>query len=150
MIGPMRQLPFRNITLWLTILTLLWSSLGQGYGYVWCVTEDGPTHLESALESHCDRGAPLLAVTDSRVASFATEEDADCGPCLDLAATGDTLQQRKLSSGDLYDPFLLSTILRPAWASPVLVRHLANNLILEAPPRVATTLLVHRTIVLLI
>ena len=147
MIGPMRKLPFRNMMLWLTILTLLWSS--QGQGYVWCVVADGPTHLESALESHCDRGAHPLASTDSRITIFAAE-DADCGPCLDLAATGDTLQQRKLSSGDLYSPFLLSTILRPAWASPVLVRHLANNLILEAPPRVATTLLVHRTIVLLI
>lgn len=143
----MRKLPFRNMMLWLTILTLLWSS--QGQGYVWCVVADGPTHLESALESHCDRDAHRLAPTDSRDTIFAAE-DAPCSPCFDLAATSDTLQQRKLSGSDLYTPFLLSTILRPVWTSPVLLRHLSNKLFLEAPPRVATTLLVHRTIVLLI
>lgn len=147
----MRKFPFRNLTLWLTILTLLWSS--QGYGYVWCMTADGPTHLENTLHNHCGHDAPHAADNaDGRVTISGVEkEDASCGPCLDLTATDDTLQQRKLSGGDLDSPFLLSTFLRSAWASPVfVVRQLSNNLILEAPPRVATMLLVHRTIVLLI
>ena len=147
MIGPMRKLPFRNLMLWLTILTLLWSS--QGQGYVWCVVADGSTHLESALESHCDRGAHPLAAAELQVVTF-SNEDTSCGPCFDLAANHDTLQSRTLSDSDLAAPFLPSTGIYPQWAPPVLVRHLANNLILEAPPRVATTLLVQRTIVLLI
>lgn len=139
----MKKLPFRNITLWLTILTLLWSSQGQMYGYVWCVTADGPTHLESVLDSHCARGetAPTMAISG--------EEDA-CGPCLDLDATHDTLQHRTDSGYDLGAPFLHSTIVRPQWVPPALVRYLDSNLILETPPRIATTLLVHRTTVLLI
>ena len=144
----MRKFPFRNITLLLTILTLLWSS--QGQSYVWCMTADGATHLESTQHSHCDRGAlHLPEKTDARITIFG-EEDVCCSPCVDLAATFDTLQQRKLSAGDLDSPFLLSSILRPEWVPPVLVRHLLNNLIPEPPPRVATSLLVHRTIVLLI
>jgi hypothetical protein len=144
----MRKFPLRNMTLWLTILMLLWSS--QGQGYVWCVTADGPTHLESAQHSHCDRGASHLPEkTDARVTIFG-EEDASCSPCVDLTATVDTLQQRKLSVDDL-DTFVLPSIIpRPEWALPVFVRHLLNNLIPELPPRIATTLLVHRTIVLLI
>ena len=144
----MRKFPFRNITLWLTILTLLWSS--QGQGYVWCVTAEGPTHLESTQHSHCDRGAPHLPEkSDARVTIFG-EEDASCSPCVDLATSADILQQRKLSAFDLYSSFLLSPILLPDWAPPVLIRQLANNLIPEPPPRIATSLLVHRTIVLLI
>jgi hypothetical protein len=146
----MKKSPFRNIMLWLTILTLLWSSQGQMHGYVWCVTADGPTHLESVLDSHCGRGASSpLAETDSCMA-VSGEEDAACGPCVDLAATHDTLQHRTFSGFSLGAPFLLSTSLHPQWVPPVLVRQLNNNLILEPPPRVATTLLVHRTIVLLI
>ena len=146
MIGYMKKLPFRNMMLWLTILTLLWSS--QGQGYVWCVTADGPTHLENSLESHCDRGA-LPSAAAFQVVTFGAE-DASCGPCIDLAATHDTLQPRTPTGCDIDAPSLLPTSVRPEWAPPALVRHLANNLILEAPPRVATTLLVHRTIVLLI
>jgi len=145
----MRKLPFRNVMLWLTILTLLWSSQGQGYGYVWCVTADGPAHLESALESHCGSGSPSVAATNSCVTIFG-EEDASSGPCFDLAATLDTLQQRTLSDSDLGGPFLLPISVHPQWTPPALVRHLANKLILEAPPRISTTLLVHRTTVLLI
>jgi hypothetical protein len=144
----MKKFPFRNITLWLTILTLLWSS--QGQAYVWCVTADGPTHLENTQHSHCDRGAPHLPEkTDARVTTFG-EVDASCSPCVDLAASDDTLQQRKLSAGDLYTPFLLSPILHSDWVPPVLVRQLVNNLIPEPAQRIATSLLVHRTIVLLI
>ena len=143
----MKKLPFRNLMLWLTILTLLWSS--QGQGYVWCVVADGPTHLESSLESHCDRGAPPLAAAGFQVVTFGSE-DASCGPCFDLAATHDSLQSRTLSGCDPDAPRLPSPSIYPQLAPPVLVRHLANNLILEAPPRVATTLLVQRTIVLLI
>lgn len=147
MIGHMKRLPFRNLMLWLSILTLLWSS--QGYGYVWCVVADGQTHLESSLESHCDRGARPLAAAELQVVTFGNE-DTSCGPCFDLAATPDTLQSRSFSDSNLAGPFLPSPGIYPQWAPPVLVRHLANNLILEAPPRVATTLLVQRTIVLLI
>lgn len=143
----MRKFPFRNITLWLTILTLLWSS--QGQGYVWCVVADGPTHLESSLESHCRSDAPHAAAPGQQVVTFGAGDDS-CNPCFDLAATFDTLQQRTLFGYDLDVPSLLSTSVHPQWAAADLVRHLANNLILEAPPRVATTLLVHRTIVLLI
>jgi hypothetical protein len=143
----MRKLPFRNMMLWLTILTLLWSN--QGQGYVWCVVADGPTHLESSLESHCERGAPLSAAPALQVVTFGNE-DASCGPCFDLAATHDTLQQRTPSGCDLDAPSLLPISVHPQWAPPALVRHLANNLIREAPPRVAMTLLVQRTIVLLI
>lgn len=139
----MRRIFLRNITLWLTILSLLWSS--QGYGYVWCMTEAG-THLESISNSHCAQSDPA---TDSSLAAFA-EEDGDCGPCFDLAAGHDTLQHRNRSGCDLGSPFLLSTIVYSQWAPSALVRQLDNNLILEPLPRVATTLLVHRTIVLLI
>lgn len=137
----MRKSPFRNIMLWLTILTLLWSS--QGYGYVWCVTADGPTHLESALESHCNRGE-----ADSCVATFGGEINSS--PCVDLAASHDVLQYRTVYGCDLGAPFLLSTTVRPQWAPPALVRYLSNNLILEPSPRISTTLLVHRSTVLLI
>jgi hypothetical protein len=143
----MRKFPFRNITLWLTILTLLWSS--QGQGYVWCVVADGPTHLESSLESHCGSCSSHSATPEQQLITFG-DEDSSCSPCFDLAATHDTLQQRTLSNSDLSGPFLPSTSIHPQWESPSLVRHLANKLILEALPRVATTLLVHRTIVLLI
>lgn len=137
----MRKSPVRNIMLWLTILTLLWSS--QGFGYVWCVTADGPTHLESALESHCNRGG-----TDACVTPFGSEVNSS--PCVDLAATHDILQYRTVSGYDLGAPFLLSTKVRPQWAPPALVRYLSNKLILESSPRIATTLLVHRSTVLLI
>ena len=144
----MRKFPFRNSMLWLTILTLLWSS--QGQGYVWCVTADGPTHLESALENHCDWSvSSATGSSEPAVATFAGEE-TPCGPCFDLDATHDILQHRILSGFDLVGPFLLSSIVRPEWVHPVLVRYLDNNLILEPPPRLATSLLVHRTTVLLI
>jgi len=139
----MRRIFLRNLTLWLTILTLLWSS--QGYDYVWCMTGAG-THLESISDSHCAQGD---LATDSSQAAFA-EEDVECGPCVDLAATYDTLQHRNRSGCNLGSPFLLSTIVYPQWAPSAFVRQLDNNLILEPPLRVATTLLVHRTIVLLI
>lgn len=143
----MRRLPFHNIMLWVTILTLLWSS--QGQGYVWCVVADGPTHLESALESHCDRELPSAAAA-AHVASLASGTMDACGPCLDLAATGDTLQQRKPSADEFANAFLLAPMQHPASPSPIFVRHLVNNLVPAAPPRVATTLLAHRTVVLLI
>lgn len=146
----MSKLPFRNLMLWLTILTLLWSSQGQGYGYVWCVTEDGQTQLESVLESHCGEDSHHTADSADRHQSTFAAEDNSCGSCLDLAATHDTLQHRTLSGGDADAPFLPTTNIRPPWASPALVRQLDNNLILETTPRVATTLLAHRTIVLLI
>ena len=143
----MRRLPFRNMMLWLTILTLLWSS--QGYGYVWCVVEDGQTHLENALETHCGSGASSpLAVTGSCVTTFGSEFNSS--PCMDLAATHDTLQYRTVSGYDLGTPFLPSTFVRPQWAPPALVRYLSNNLILEPSPHISTTLLVHRSTVLLI
>jgi hypothetical protein len=137
----MRKSPFRNIMLWLTILTLLWSS--QSYGYVWCVTADGPTHLESALESHCNRGEQ-----DSCVASFGSEINSS--PCVDLAATHDTLQYRTVSGSDLGASLLLSATVRPQWVPAALVLYLSNNLILEPSPRISTALLIHRSTVLLI
>jgi hypothetical protein len=139
----MRNSPFRNIMLWLTILALLWSS--QGNGYVWCVTTDGPTHLESTLNSHCNQGE-----RDACIANF--DGEINSTPCVDLAATHDILQYRTVSGWDLGAPFLLSTLVRPQWAPPALVRYLSNNLILdlEPSPRIATTLLVHRSTVLLI
>ena len=143
----MRKFPFRNMMLWLTILTLLWSS--QGYGYVWCVVEDGPTHLENALETHCGSGASSpLAVTGSCVTTFGSEFNSS--PCVDLAATQDTLQYRTGSGINLDKHFLLTTSIRPQWAPPALVRYLSNNLILEPSPRISTTLLVHRSTVLTI
>ena len=143
----MRKIPFRNMMLWLTILTLLWSS--QGQGYVWCMTADGPTHLENSLESHCDRAAPPSAAAGFQVVTFGSE-DASCGPCFDLAATHDTLQPRTPTGCDIDAPSLLPTSVRPEWVAPVLVRYLSNNLILEPSPRISTTLLVHRSTVLLI
>lgn len=143
----MRRLPFRNMMLWLTILTLLWSS--QGYGYVWCMVEDGQTHLENALETHCGSGASSpSAVSGSCVTTFGSEFNSS--PCVDLATTHDPLQYRTVSGSDLDTPFLLSTFVRPQWAPPALVRYLSNNLILEPSPRISTTLLVHRSTVLLI
>lgn len=142
----MKKLPFRNIMLWLTILTLLWS--GQGQGYVWCMTAEG-AHLESPLANHCGSGVPPLAAPELNVETFGAE-DTSCNPCVDLAATHDTLQQRTLSGSDDGSPFHLSAIVHPHWAPAAFVRKLDNNLILEDPPRVATTLLLHRTIVLLI
>lgn len=138
----MRKLPFRNITLWLTILTLLWSS--QGYGYVWCMTEEG-THLENLSASHCVLND---AVAASRLETFAVGDA--CGPCVDLAATHDTLQYRTDTGCDLDTHFLPSTIVRPQWAPPVFVRYLSNNLILEPSSRISMPLLVHRSTVLLI
>lgn len=143
----MRKSLFRNMTLWLTILTLLWSS--QGYGYVWCVTAEGPTHLENILHNHCDHDVPPGEESDSP-ATISHADSASCGPCVDLAASYDLLQQRKLFSGNVLSPFLLSIIVLPEWVPTFLVRHLTNNLHLEDPPRVSTTLLAHRTIVLLI
>lgn len=138
----MPRLLFRNITLWLTILTLLWSS--QGQGYVWCMTAEG-THLENTLENHCGSGALPLA----NVVTFGTE-DAPCNPCFDLAATHDILQQRTLSDSDLASPSIVSTLVHPHWTPPAFVRQLDNNLILEPLPRVASALLAHCTVVLLI
>ena len=146
MIGHMKRLPFRNLMLWLSILTLLWSS--QGQSYVWCMVEDGQTHLESSLESHCGSGSAHLPTPEQQTVTFGAD-DGSCSPCFDLAATHDTLQHRTLSDSD-FGPFHPSTSVHPQWAPPALVRHLDNKLILEAAPRVATTLLVQRTIVLLI
>ena len=143
----MRKFFFRNITLWLTILTLLWSS--QGYGYVWCVAEDGQTHLENALETHCgSKASSPLAVTGSCVTAFGSEFNSS--PCVDLAATHDTLQYRTVSGSDLAAHYLPSSMVGPQWATPVFVRYLSNNLILEPSPSISTTLLVHRSTVLLI
>lgn len=143
----MKRHPFSNMMLWLTILTLLWSS--QGYSYVWCVVEDGQTHLENTLESHCGSGTSSpMAATGSCVTAFGSEFNSS--PCMDLAATHDTLQCRTVTGYDLGTPYLLSTFVRPQWASPALLRYLSNNLILEPLPRISTTLMVHRSTVLLI
>lgn len=140
----MNKIPFRNMMLWLTILTLLWSS--QGYGYVWCMSEEG-THLESIADNHCDLNNDSAA--DSSCAIFAAD-DSSRDHCFDLAANHDTLQHRNLASGELDLPCLLDSYRSFPLVFRSLVRHLDNNLILESPPRIATTLLVQRTIVLLI
>lgn len=142
----MRRSPLRNLTLWLTILTILWSS--QCYSYVWCMTAQGTTHLESTLEPHCDHVPPSLNAGCAAIAAFSTADS--CGPCLDLAAAQDTLQQRKPTAYSLYTPLPPANALPPKWAPPTFIRQLSSKLILSSPPRVATALLTHRTIVLLI
>lgn len=142
----MKRRPFRNLTLWLTILTILWSS--QSYSYVWCVTAQGTTHLESALERHCDHESPALNTGCAAVAAFSAKESG--GSCLDLAAAHDTLQQRNLSAFSLDVPLPLANVPPPKWEAPAFIRNLDNKLILSSPPRVATAILTQRTIVLLI
>lgn len=89
--GTMKRSFSRNTMLWLTILTLLWSS--QGQGYVWCLAEGGQTHLE--VDTHClAAGGQESTMPALRIASCAAA-DEDCGACIDHAATRELLQTQQ-------------------------------------------------------
>lgn len=137
----------RNLTLWLTIFTLLWGS--QGYGYVWCVATDGATHLKSALENHCE-GECHPELTPASEFELSEIDLHTCSPCVDLAANHETLHSRPFSAPPLLFP--LSNLDFPSVPCdfPPLLSQLETTLHYEAPFRIDRSILTLRTIVLLI
>lgn len=147
----MRSFPSRNILLWFMVLALLLSSQERVHGYVWCVEEDGQTRLESALHNSCtaDEASAVAGTCAATTGAALTADDSCCGPCLDLAVAPESLQQRSRSNYDLVAPLIPAPVV-PVAATQFPPRTLPVHVLPEPRPRIATSLLILRTIVLLI
>lgn len=134
------------------LLALLLISQGRAYGYVWCFGEDGHTRIEQSAsgESCGDDQKPGGAARwlAASITTVLSASDQHCGPCLDLPAYLNGLQNRIQGHNDLAAQPLPPALMQAPIVSPF-VRILTANLIPNPPPRPDSILLVLRTVVLL-
>jgi hypothetical protein len=143
----MRRFPFRNPLLLLALLAFLLTGQGRAFGYVWCFGADGHTKVERGAGGACGEAGDLCRTATGSFRPALSAADGHCGPCLDLPAAGDSLQNRTRLDHDL-DIQLLQAVAAPAPAVSPCIRTLTAGLIPDPPPRPGGALLALRTVVL--
>ena len=119
-----------------------------GYGYAWCVGDDGHVGIDSFTDKNCctDDCQGVKAVRPELPAISPSSER--CGLCLDFSAQQSEavflkrLKRIPTNSSDTVSPKSLTEIARGN------DNRVAGSLMPRSQPRVSQTILAHRTVVL--
>ena len=119
-------------------------------GYAWCFGDDGHVEIEYISGSDCADDACATNLSDTLSESTFSQPDEDhCGPCLDLdIQLNDATTTKRLENKA---PVTLDAIAITSLPSPSAqtVKMVVGNLVPQPPPRIAQSILNHRTVVLL-
>jgi hypothetical protein len=119
-------------------------------GYAWCFGDDGHVDIEYIAGSDCADGvsAPISADKHNEY-SFSQSDEEHCGPCLDFyIQLNDATTTKRLENKAPVSIGAIAITAVPSLSAQT-VKMLVGNLVPQPPPRIAQTILNHRTVVLL-
>jgi hypothetical protein len=146
---PMKLIPSYNIMVLLLLLAFLTTSVGNVFGYAWCIGDDGHVGIDSVAGKGCCIDVCKSDYTDRKYDVSAISQTSEyCSQCLDFS----TLQTEAVFFKRLKRiPTVSKVTVTPNVFPPIAVQNLkmvAGNLILGPQPRISQTILAHRTVVL--
>jgi len=139
-----------KIMVLLLLLAFLTTSVGNVFGYAWCVGDDGHVGIDSVAGKGCRIDVCKSDYTDKKYDVFAISQASEyCSQCLDFSA----LQTEAVFFKRLKRiPTVFKVAVNPNSFPAIAVQNVkmvAGNLMLESQPRISQTILAHRTVVLL-
>jgi hypothetical protein len=119
-------------------------------GYAWCFGDDGHVDIEYIAGSDCADDALAANLSDKLYATSFSQSDEDhCGPCFDLdIQLNDATTTKRLENKAPVSLGAIAITALPSLSAQT-VKLLVGNLIPQPPPRIAQSILNHRTVVLL-
>lgn len=146
--GLMKTGLFPKILACLLLTSLLIVNAAAAADFVWCFGSDGHLEFKPAADNACCANCYGLPAADSKMVSrLLTVDPACCGPCVDLFV--------KKAEVTLFKRYIKTSAGFPGAVqaksgSPAYRQHPFAGMSLPAPPqRLALSLLVQRTVVLL-
>jgi hypothetical protein len=132
------------------LLLCLLISPGGAWGYIWCIGVDGHSHAKATTGSGADDCHPHQDPPSREGDRALTDGSGGLDRCLHIAITSQFGRDASRTHQPLGDNLPMTSPATLAASSLLPQQQLTNGLIPQTPPRIAETLLLHRTTVLLI
>ena len=148
--GAMKSTCLSKLVTILLLAAFLVTSVGSLFGYAWCVGDDGHVEVSYATGNGCcDDDRKQGAANQYDVPSVSRSSGDHCGLCLDFSAQ----QSEAVFFKRVKRTSMVSVEALPQISSiPNIIQSIqlvADNAVSQLPPRIAQTILAHRTVVLL-
>ena len=119
-------------------------------GYAWCFGDDGHIDVEYIAGSSCADEASTPNRSDNHDEVSLSQSDEDhCGPCLDFdIQLNDATTTKRLENKAPVSLGAIAITALPSISAQT-VKLVVGNLVPQPPPRIAQSILNHRTVVLL-
>jgi hypothetical protein len=119
-------------------------------GYAWCFGDDGHIDVEYVAGIGCADDASAATAADNQNETSVSQSDEEhCGPCLDLdIQLNDATTKKRLENKARVSLGAIAINAFPTFSTQT-VKMVVGNLVPQPPPRIAQSILNHRTVVLL-
>jgi hypothetical protein len=143
----MKSRAFKSYIVLLSLFALLATSVGNTFGFAWCLGDDGLSRIEKATPNGCaDRKYGCADVEPSGISSIIKTDDSHCSPCSDLLIK----QGSAIVSKRDAKTFKAALVARsPIAFVPVSAQQTVKSLPVTRALWVSQAILAHRTVVLL-
>lgn len=147
---PMNLFYSSKLMVSLLLVAFLSTSMGTVFGYAWCVGDDGHVEVSYATGDVCCGEGLEGSIVDRFDASSTSQINSNgCGSCLDFSAQhNEGVFFKRIKRVSTSTPGVLSVNSLSAKTMQSARLAVANSMP-QPPPRIAQTLLAHRTVVLL-